>query len=196
MCSTMIISGLGEREAGRGDSNSTVRGEAGLETVWAGEVEVLDPMSIRTGDVRVPVPKPDLERTGEGGTGLTALPRGLIGGSRGDTRGVLGRAGDTRGVRGLDGVREAANLGLTGGSRGDTVGWSLPLVVTWFPFVPPPGGGPEGSRDFHFLIKFLALEASALSSAFLRSSLICLPRRVACNEKVVNFQIKVLFRLV
>ena len=100
MCSTMIISGLGERETGRGDSNSTVRGEAGLETMWAGEVEVLDPMSIRTWDVRVPVHKPDFERTGEGRTGLTALPRGLIGGNLGDTRGVPRRAGDTNGCAG------------------------------------------------------------------------------------------------
>ena len=30
---TMIISGLGEREGGRGDSSSTVSGEAGRETV-------------------------------------------------------------------------------------------------------------------------------------------------------------------
>ena len=155
-------------------------GEAGRDAVWEGEVEVLDPISINTGEVRVPVPTPDLERAGEGGTGLTDRPRGLTGHKRGETRGVRGRAGETRGVRGLEGVREGANLGLTGGNLGDTVGWSLPLVVTWWPFVPPPGGGPlDGSRDFHFLIRFLARVASNLSAAFLRSSLMCLPKRVA-----------------
>jgi len=183
---TMIISGLGDREGGRGNSSSTVSGEAGRDAVWDGDVEVLDPISINTGEVRVPVPTPDLERAGEGGTGLTDRPRGLTGHKRGETRGVRGRAGETRGVRGLEGVREGANLGLTGGNLGDTVGWSLPLVVTWLPLVPPPGGGPwagaDGSKDFHFFIKFLARVASTLSAAFLRSSLMCLPKRVASSS--------------
>jgi len=180
---TMIISGLGDREGGRGDSSSTVSGEAFRDAVWDGDVEVLDPMSINTGEVRVPVPTPDLERAGEGGTGLTDRPRGLTGHKRGETRGVRGRAGETRGVRGLEGVREGANRGLTGGNLGDTVEWNLPLVVTWLPLVPPPGGADaDGSKDFHFLIKFLALVASTLSAAFLRSSLICLPKRVASSS--------------
>ena len=106
---TIIISGLGEREGG---SSSTVTGEAGREAVWEGDVEVLDPMSIKTGEVRVPVPTPDLERTGEGGIGLTDRPRGLTGPKRGETRGVRGRAGEGRRGPGLGRGKGPGRLSL------------------------------------------------------------------------------------
>lgn len=111
---TSMISGLGERLVGRlligrGEasllSNSTVAGEAGLEAERDGEVLVLEDM--RTGEVRVPVPSPERDREGDGGTGglCGGRPvwdggwvRGLIGGNLGLTRGVRGL---TRGVRGF-----------------------------------------------------------------------------------------------
>ena len=52
-------------------------------------------------------------------------------------------------------------------------------ALVWTGVADPDPVGMRSSR--HFLTKLLALDASCLSLAFLLSSLMCLPNRVACK---------------